>query len=112
MAGAGEEGEEVGHHRPQEGDPVRVVPEDAFGECYQVVEPPGRLQDAGGGYHRGDHQHDVDGRCGRLQVKHEGEDGESEAAENAQADAAQPGPYEYCCQYHCEFQPEHDDSPL
>ena len=94
VPGTGQHGEGVGDCRRDEGDVAGVAVQDPGGQPHQIVQATRRLHGGCGRNHRHDHQHHVDGGTGGLQVKAEGQNGQTYPAEDAQTDTADLGTHQ------------------
>ena len=91
MAGSDEDGQEESAERGEEGDVLRVLAEHLLGDLDHPVHASGGLQDAGTGHCRDDDVDDVGGRGAGLQAETEDEDGETDAGNGAEGQAAVAG---------------------
>ena len=88
--------EDISDQRAKERNLGGILAQQFFRPLHHQVQSAGRLHATGGGDDCNDHQHYIDGRGGRLQSKYESEDGQSQATQYPQPDAAEAGTDNNC----------------
>jgi hypothetical protein len=90
MAGTDEDGQEEGAERSQEGDVVRVLSEHLLRHLDHPVHTARSLQDTCAGHGRDDDVDDIRRRGARFQAEAKDKDGETDAGNSTEGEAAVP----------------------
>ena len=90
------EGEYISNQRAEDRDLGGVLAQQLFRPLHHQVQSAGSLHATGGSDDRNDHQHHVDGRGSRFQAEYESKDGQSQATQYPQPDAAEAGTDNNC----------------
>ena len=98
VPGAHQHGEEEGHQRGQEGDVFGMLAEHPLRYLYHPVHASGGLQGAGAGDGSDDDVDDVRRRGAGLEAESEYEDGEADAGDRTECEAAVAGTHVKRCQ--------------
>ena len=89
MSRAGNESEEIGDERADDGHLRRVFTQQAFGDSHEIIESAGGLHCRSRRYYCGNHQHYVDGgRCG-LEPEYKHKDGDADATHDPETYASE-----------------------
>ena len=91
VTGTAEDGQRAGDERRHNRDIFWVTPQQLLSNLQHDIQTAGCLQRRRGRHHRNDHQHHINRRFARLEMKNKDEDHQTDAAQQPQRNTAFSG---------------------
>lgn len=93
MACTAQKGQHPGRERGEQGNVLRMPPQQPFGKLHHYIQPPGGLKRGRTANDRKDRQHDIHRGLTGLEPKDKAENKKANAAYQPQPHSSKPGAY-------------------